>query len=515
MLRLPRRTLERMIFYPHPWPVMFILMTLPIGYILFSRYPVTKAVLLLAFGSTLFLPELAYVKFPMIPPLNKRVFPYLVILFSILLLKPKELRRFRPFSVPLDALLLVLVYGGYMTGVTNADPITVGGYVTRQLPGLNIKDGMFIGLVGLVDIGLPYLIGRSFVQTREELRTWFRVIIAFALVYVIPILWESRMSPNLHLGLYGYRAHPDFLQTIRWGGYRPEVFMIHGLATSLFMTLAMFHVIAWRRTGERIRMVGGRIQDSWMAPGLAAIIVWCRSTATIMYVVFLGPIAAKLSPKVLMRLSLVLVSITLVYPLLRLNDYVPVETILDLIKTYINPEKAQSIGFRFFNEGIMLEHARARSTWGWGTYGRNLVYSPWLNASIPDGYWIVQVSAQGVVGFASSFLLLIWPVIKAWWLLDKIPDRADRYMVAGMTFALSIAIFDLIPNGLFSNYTYLMAGALYGVTHYLSGKKGRAAYRREKEAAMQGPAMPAPYPYPYSGPPQGPLGPPPGPPPGY
>src|SRR5204863_66271 len=56
------------------------------------------------------------------------------------------------------------------------------------------------------------------------------------LIYSVLILWEVRMSPQLHATVYGASPRQaDFAQAIRWGGYRPIVFMPHGLAVALFI----------------------------------------------------------------------------------------------------------------------------------------------------------------------------------------------------------------------------------------------------------------------------------------
>src|ERR1700680_4778288 len=42
-------------------------------------------------------------------------------------------------------------------------------------------------------------------------------------------------SPTLHLRVYGKLAFPDFMQSVRMGGYRPVMFMQHGLMVGTFM----------------------------------------------------------------------------------------------------------------------------------------------------------------------------------------------------------------------------------------------------------------------------------------
>lgn len=513
MVRRPRGGRFVMTITHGVWPSFVLLLLFPLSFVLYRRFSVPKATMLVVMGATLFGPELAGIKFPLMPAFTKEIIPYFAILLALAVLRPSALRRIRPFSRKPDFLLLVFLIGAYMTAKTNPDPITVGGALTRTLPGMILKDGMFIGVTALFKIGLPFLIGRAFFQTREELRVFYRIFLGFALVMVLPILWEGRMSPQLHNVLYGYRAHPNFLQTIRWGGYRPMVFMQHGLALSLVMGLALMMAISWRQTRERLRVFQRYVKERWLVPGLFAIVFYCKSTAVIAYAVLIAPFL-YMGPRMIMRVALAIMAFAITYPWLRTYGWVPTDALVDLFTSMLGGDRAWSMAFRFMNEDAMLAHARERLLWGWGSYSRNLVFSNWLHPSVPDGYWIIILGQSGLAGFVGGFGLLATPIIVAWRRLKRIPSRADRRLVAGLALSLSIGMVDLIPNGLFSNYTYFFAGVLYGVSTYLSSAAGRRRYEEEKAAPRPVPMGPPPgYPPPY--PPPGyppPMG---GPPPGY
>lgn len=490
------------------WATSILLMLFPLSIVLFRRFSVPKAAMLVILAGALFAPELAGIRFPMVPSFKKDSVPYLAVLLSLLIFNRGVLWRIKPFSRLPDFFLLLLLFGSYMTAQTNTDPVTVGGSVTRTLPGLITKDGLALGLTMGMRIGLPFLIGRALFQRRHELRIFYRMFIGFALVYVLPILWEGRMSPQLHNQLYGYRAHTDFLQTMRWGGFRPMVFMQHGLAVALFMVIAWFLLITWRRTHERINLFNHIIREKWLVPLVGAVVVYCKSTAVIAYGLFIGPLF-YLSPRALLRVAVLFGVLSIAYPMMRSYEVIPTHKITAFISDTLGPQRAGSISFRFENEDLMLVRARQRLSWGWGTYGRNLVYSEWLNPSIPDGYWIIMLGQSGLAGFFGAFGLLVMPIFVAWRRLRRIPDKADRRLIAGLALALGVGVFDLVPNGLFSNYTYLLAGVLYGASTYLSSPKGRREYQAELAAAQAPQAYPAPPPYPGYPPPA------PYPPPGY
>lgn len=56
------------------------------------------------------------------------------------------------------------------------------------------------------------------------------------------MLYEVRLSPQLHRIFYGYFPH-SFAQQVRGGGFRPVVFLQHGLWVAFFammMTVVTF-----------------------------------------------------------------------------------------------------------------------------------------------------------------------------------------------------------------------------------------------------------------------------------
>ena len=54
------------------------------------------------------------------------------------------------------------------------------------------------------------------------------------LIYSLPMLLEIRFAPQFSYWFYGYWIEL-FDQQIRFGGYRPVVFMGHGLVTAFFL----------------------------------------------------------------------------------------------------------------------------------------------------------------------------------------------------------------------------------------------------------------------------------------
>src|SRR6266545_4824883 len=125
---------------------------------------------------------------------------------------------------------------------------------------------------------MPYLIGRIYFNDLESLRELAIAIFVGGLIY-LPLCWiEMRLSPQLHVWVYGFHQH-SFLQNIRWGGYRPMVFMQHGLMVGMWMCMtALVGVWLWK---------SGTVRAIWdipmivLVPLLLITAILCRSTYAI------------------------------------------------------------------------------------------------------------------------------------------------------------------------------------------------------------------------------------------
>ena len=114
--------------------------------------------------------------------------------------------------------------------------------VSPCISSLSNELGLYDGISALVNQStiwaLPYIIGRLFLNKPEAVRELTLGLFVGGLVYIPFCVFELRMSPQLHRILYGFHAHPDFAQSIRFGGYRPMVFMEHGLMVGMWMASA-------------------------------------------------------------------------------------------------------------------------------------------------------------------------------------------------------------------------------------------------------------------------------------
>jgi hypothetical protein len=316
-------------------------------------------------------------------------------------------------------------------------------------------------------------------RTSRDLSDLMRVLVVCGLIYGVLAIVESRLSPQLHRWLYGY--HPmDFSMTMRYGGYRPTIFMLTGMATSMF--LLSTNIAAW----TRVRTAqNGLMAALHVAAGLflQGVLFLCKSTGTIIYSLFVVPMAlASKKPRLWIPAALALM--VLLFPALRGFDLFPTDTLVRWAHN-INEERALSLWFRFDQEDQLLARARERIVFGWGTYSRNRIFDPETgrDLSITDGDWMIQLGTRGLVGFIGLYGLLAFSVVLAQRRVARIKGKRQRILLGGVAMISALQTVDLLPNGLFHYLPFFFAGAVAGLSEAL------AAARAAKKAPVPRPIV--------------------------
>lgn len=428
--------------------VLALFVPLSIGTFFVMR-PLT-ATMVVALGAEMFLPQGAFFKLPLMPELSKYNLPYLCILAGCLLVCPRRLTR-TPRRWRVLIIAFVTLAGGLCTALTNTDSIARGQLVW---PAMTLKDGAFVGVNGILPSWVAFLSGYALVRQKDDLDRVLMALGVAGLVYCPLAIVEMRMSPQVHQWIYGYSTGA-FNETVRFGGYRPKVLMEHGLTLARFFmvtTLALFVLAKRRRTlwGFPVRFL------AWFH---LVVLVLCRSTGAIILTAVGVFFISASKPKRQVLLATVVALVALLYPLLRASDLFPVANFLDAASV-ISTDREGSLAFRFLNEDVLLSHARERLLFGWG-YGRNnLLGESSGRLAVMDGHWIIVLGISGLVGYVVSFGMLVWPVIWARPRLREKDPLGERTQLAGIAVMVSLWTVDLLPNGLWAVYGYILAGAL-------------------------------------------------------
>jgi hypothetical protein len=452
----------------------------------FRRYPVGKAALFGIFMGMLFLPEQVNFKLPLLPEFNKYRVENFALLFCVLS-RPQLPKVERWWYLVVAASFI----GSYFTFRTNTETIT-SGIVTMQ--GLNFKDGMYLALSDLTYGLLAAYIGMRCFHAERDVMYWVRCTAGVGLIYAALILFEVRMSPQLHTWIYGHPAFDDFGQSMRWGGYRPVVFMTHGLATSLFELAPLMMAAVLTRFNMRIWKLSGR-QAMWL---LFVTVLLCKSTGTWIYLAFAMPMARYASAKAMHRLAVIFAVIICLYPWMRATKVFPVEWLLDVAAS-ISVERMESLKFRFDNEDVLLAHSMKKMWFGWSTsYGRNMLFDEYGKlATTTDGGWLIALGNGGLVGLTTYLSVPVISILLTAKRSKRIRDPKLKIMVATLNLYLSIMWVDILPNGTFTLLPFFLGGALCSITRTLGSRSPERAGASERPRVQKAgsslrPLAPAP-----------------------
>ncbi|KIC30208.1 membrane protein [Leisingera sp. ANG-S5] len=437
--------------------------------ILFRRLPLERAILWCIIAGYLLLPPLAEFDLPLVPDMDKFAIPSVMafVLCAFLLRKPVPLLPRHP---AVRVLVLLFVFGVIPTVLTNGEPILFRKiansdpiiFLTDQLPGLRWRDLGSV-IINQVIVLIPFLLARRYLSTPEAQREVLLALMIGGLAYTIPSLIEIRFSPQINVWIYGFFQH-DFSQMMRQGGFRPIVFLPHALWLAFFMLSALLAATALARAAKG----GDRVRLALAAGYLFAVLVLCKSLASLAYALAFVPVVALAPLRWQLRAALMLGLIAVVYPMLRNAGLVPTEELVAQAST-ISAERAHSLNYRFENEAQMLARAAEKPWFGWGGWGRNLVRHEETGQilSIPDGRWIIVFGTFGWLGYIAEMGLLAAPLV----LLARAAARAPRGSVspyaAPIALILAATMVDMLLNATLIPITWMCAGSVLGYAERL------------------------------------------------
>jgi hypothetical protein len=435
------------------WPI--------VAFWLYKTRPIAQATLWTILGAYMWLPVGAQIKFALVPTFDKSSISNIVALFGCVVVGGRSIRWWNGFGLA-EILLIALITCPFITGALNADPISIGPNVV--LPGVGIYDAGSEATAQIVAL-IPFLLGRQILRARSGIEEILRVLIIGGLIYSVPALLEVRLSPQLHTWLYGYFPSTGggaaFSEAMRDGGFRPVIFMGHGLLVAFFFCTSTIAAAAFWKTNTQA-MSRVRLPISGITAFLGTVLVLCKTSSSILYGVVLVPLVRFTGPKLQVTMAVVLVSVVLLYPTLRTADLIPTNAMVDLAAS-ASTERAKSLKARFTHEEQILDHTNERFLFGWGRFGRGWVYDDRGNLiSDLDGLWIITLGTFGFMGFLALFGLLTLPVFSAARALRFAESSKDKIFLSALALILAINVVDLLPNSSLRPWTWLVAGALLG-----------------------------------------------------
>lgn len=431
----------------------------------FLQMSATRAALWIMLGGLLFLPETVSFEIPLAPSLDKHTITVLCVTIGVLLKGRGRIAEARP-GTGIDLCFVGLLVGVAATVATNSDSLQYG---PTLLPGLGRSDLISDWIRMIVRVGLPFLLGRILFRTSADALSLLAGLTVAGLVYTPFVLVELRLSPQWNKWIYGFYQH-SFAQTVREGGYRPMVFMSHGLTLAIFMMASALAAWALAKRRHAVSPAPPRL----VAAGLSVLVGLLNSLGALIYAFAAIPMAWFARPKAQVRFAAAIALVIAVYPVSRAQGFFPVEKILDLAAQR-SQNRAQSLSVRFDNEDAFLEKARERPWFGWGGWARGHVWNKrGEDVSVLDGGWL-EMLQWGIVGLGTHMGLLLIPVLMALRKIDKIPP-IDQPLLAGCALVSAFYSLDLLPNGIYNRLPMFFAGALAGLSQSM-GTAGRFGLR--------------------------------------
>ncbi len=415
---------------------------IPVVLFLCAMLPTRRAVVAAFVIAWSFLPMVSY-HVQGLPAYSKMSATCGGVLLGALIFDIDKLLSFRPSW--LDVPMLVWCLCPCVSSLTN---------------GLGLYDGVSGAFAQTVTWGFPYFIGRLYLGDIAGIRELAAGILMGGVIYVPLCLYEIRMSPQLHRIVYGFQYINDFTQTMRLGGWRPTVFMDHGLMVGMWMSMAAM-VAIWAWWTRSIRDVFG-IPMVIVALVLLITAILCKSTGALV-LLFLG-LGALGAVKVWgTRFFIwVLIAIAPIYICLRVTKVWDGAELAEAAQTF-STERSQSFEFRLVNENLLVDKALQQPIFGWGGWGRNQIIDKDFR-TIVDGQWIDSLGKYGIVGLFSLTLILLLPAVLvtrrfaagAW----SSPVFASA---AAMLMINVLYMLDNIPNAMVNPIYVLAAGGLTGI----------------------------------------------------
>jgi hypothetical protein len=408
-----------------------------------------------------------------LPPLSKVSATSYAALLGVILFDVNRLATFRPkwFDLPIALWCLAPLFAS----LTN---------------GLGWYDGLAAVLHELVMWGIAYVLGRVYFNDWESIRELAVGVFIGGLIYVPLCLLEIRISPQLHHWVYGYHQH-SFGQQKRLGGFRPMVFMQHGIACAMWMTTTSI-IGVWLWTTGALKKIY-HVPMYLLVPPLVITALLCKTgIALILLMLGLGTLWwVRTFKNALPLLALILFIPS--YVALRSSATWSGQQLVDTARSVFGEDRAKSLQVRLDAENLLTEKALKQPAFGYGRWNRNRVYNEkGKDIAITDGMWVIVLGQTGFTGLIAVMTAILLPAVLFWW---RCPPRWWTHPMAasGAAFAvlLPLHMIDNLWNAMLNPVFVLMIGGLVALG---AGARRRAPTqpRREGFAVMPRPMVARP-----------------------
>lgn len=424
--------------------------------------PVRKVVLISILGGNLFLPATG-IAISGFPNYTKLLAAGLGALLPAFFFAAPKLLSWRP--KPLD-----LFFVGFL----------IAPAISSLVNGLGPYDATSTLVNRFLEWGVAYWLGRTLFTDLGALRDICVAVVVSGMLYTPLCLYEIRMSPQLSQMVYGFRPSA-FGMTKRMGGWRPMVFMQHGLALAGWMACsALVAWILWR--AKAVRDIWG-IPIAWIAIGLVVVTIGLRSTGAAILLVGLIGAAEFIQFSRLRPVLLAMVLVPMGYIVLRSVGWYGHE-LVNVAEQVFGEDRAGSLDTRLENDAIIADKAMQKPLFGWGGWGRWRVDDEFGNdITISDSWWAILLGSTGFFGLICTYATFISPLIP----LSRHKARTRIFIgplgaAWALGFGVLLFVLDTLFNAMPNTSFMLMSATLVSVLPLVSPAAMRRMLAQQQHA---------------------------------
>jgi hypothetical protein len=408
----------------------------PLVLALAAFLPLRRVVIFAVIAGWLFLPVASF-DLPGWPNFNKSMAVMFAAWLSVLLFDARRLLTLRPNWIDLPVAL-----------------VCVSPVISALLNSGSAWEAASVFLWQSVQWGAPYLLGRVYLADWVGLRDLAYAQFAAALLYAPLCLYEMVAGPQLHQMFYGHYPH-ELHMANRFGGWRPSVFMHMGLMLALWMTAAsvigfwLWHqgqlrgsrLAGWAVLALSLTTIASRSVNAWilLPAGIAILLLTTYTRSRVLIACLLVGVPAFVA--------------------VRASGVWQGESTRRVIAPF-NPEKAQSLAYRFEHENLIVANASRSPLFGLGR-GDTAFTSPAGQFIEADSLWVIVYGQFGLVGLAGMLATILTPILL---FLQAVPPaqwRApDLAPAAAWAVVLILLAIDNLLNDMGSPVFLLAAGGL-------------------------------------------------------
>ena len=428
----------------NPLAYILALAWVPFCMAIFLSFRPVRALFIVAVGGFLFLPQFSIDSH--FVPYNKETMIPLAMLAGVLIGDIGALKRLRLGWIDLPVVVFTIV------------PLASGLH-----NGFSPYDSAAAAASNFVAYGIPYFLGRIYLRDSATIWRFAMAMFFAALIYLPFCLFEMHFGPWFHEKLYGGPAFPDYSQSIRDGGFRPIVFMQHGLMLGMMMAAGALCAI-WLWACQALPRTIAYVPSGIWALALAVATVLCHSSgATILLAVGLGVLLVTRRLHSYLPV-LVLAALPVAYMTARAGFHWSGENLVSFVGKYASSDRAASLETRLENETRLVNKAMEKPWLGWGPKGNQQIANiddKTVLGAIPDGMWEWHLGAWGLVGLAGAYGMLLLPTLALLW---RFPRQAWGHPALAAPEVLAVICLLYAVDNLFNNMVnplfYLAMGAV-------------------------------------------------------